>query len=382
MGLIKPFLSFLGCRILPILVALLAVFIGYVSQTEIPEGTVFAAVYPLSKGLLPPVLFGALKNPLTPEIPADMKPGARPSGETFVTLPSGLKMPQSGLGMCCRASAYDHETAKRSVLWYLLQGGRHIDTAHLYLNHKAVGEAIKEAIERGIPRKEIFVTTKVFVRQFGRETTAKFIPTYLEQLGLDYIDLLLIHMPRTFPYITNECARKQLSHKECREETWKALSAARDLGLVKEVGVSNFNVKQMKEIQALKLAPIAANQFQFNPWAPKHLQDAFEYCQKNGIAVTAWSSMAGTMMQVAKALTVKTLKDVAARHSRTVAQILLRWSVQKNAIVIPGTGNPKHMAENLQIYSFKLSSEEMKSIDALSSDPMAKEFFFQPEDDS
>ena len=92
--------------------------------------------------------------------------------------------------------------------------------------------------------------------------------------------------------------------------------------------------------------------------------------------------MAGTMMQVARALTVKTLKDIAKKHEKSVAQILLKWAVQKNAVVIPGTGNPKHMAENLNLYSFQLSEHEMTSIDNLSSDPMAKEFFFVPEDES
>ena len=380
MGCFKSFCGFIGCRVLPILVAVLAIFFGYLSTTEIPEGTLFASVYPVSKGLLPPVLFGPLKTPLTRAVPEGMTPAARPEGEMFLQLPSGNLFPQNGLGMCCRASAYDHESARRSVLWYLLQGGRHIDTAHLYLNHKAVGEAIREAISRGIPRSQIFVTTKVFVRQFGRDATAKHVPIYLQQLGLDYIDLVLIHMPSTFSYITNECTTKNLSHKQCREETWKSLSEARDKGLVKDVGVSNFNVKQMKEIMALNLAPLAANQFQYNPWAPDNLQEAFEFCKQNNIAVTAWSSMAGTMMQVAQALTVKTLKSTAAKYSRTVAQVLLRWAVQKGAVVIPGTGNPEHMKENLELYNFKLSDEDMAAIDSLRNDPSAQKFMFQPPD--
>ena len=98
-------------------------------------------------------------------------------------------MPAQGLGMCCRASAYDEETVRRTVLWYLLLGGRHIDTADLYLNHRGVGKGIKEAISRGIPRSEIFVTTKFPARFFGFKTSQNSVNRYLEELGLEYVDL-------------------------------------------------------------------------------------------------------------------------------------------------------------------------------------------------
>ena len=113
----------------------------------------------------------------------------RPDNEMFLDLPGGFKMPQEGLGMCCRATAYDDVLVYRSVLWYLLLGGRHIDGAHLYLNHKAIGEALAEAIRRGVKREEIFVTTKIFPTQFGYESSLEMVNKYVEELGLDYIDL-------------------------------------------------------------------------------------------------------------------------------------------------------------------------------------------------
>ena len=127
--------------------------------------------------------------------------------------------------------------------------------------------------------------------------------------------------------------------------------------------------------------PSTNNQFQYNPWAPDWKHDCVAYCQKHNIAVTAWSSLAGTTMQSAKAFTVETIKAIADKNSISVAQVLLRWAVQKGLVVIPGTSNPKHMAENLAVYSFELSSSDMSAIDALSSDPIAKEFMFGPQDE-
>eukprot|EP00947_MAST-08B_sp_MAST-8B-sp1_P005361 g5361.t1 len=296
----------------------------------------------------------------------------------------------NGLGMCCRPTAYDDELVTRSVLWFLLKGGRHIDTAQLYLNHRAIGEGIRQAMARGIPRSEIFVTTKVFPRSFGREAAVHAVAAFLEELQLDYLDLVLLHMPRTFPTMTTECSAKGLDHATCRAETWRGLSAARSLGLVRNAGVSNFTPKQMDELRSLQpdndgtlsvIAPIAANQMQFNPWAPDHSAETFEYCQRSGIAVMAYASLAG-FMQKAAAFTTASLAKIATGHRVTVAQVLLRWALQVNAAVIPGTGNPKHMDENLAVYNFELTEEEMATIKGLSGDEAAKSFFYMAADDS
>lgn len=292
-------------------------------------------------------------------------------------------MPANGLGMCCRPNAYDPESVYRQVLWFLLQGGRLIDTAQLYLNHRPIGLAIREAISRGVPRKEIFVTTKVNFKFYDADKIPSLIPTFLEELGLEYLDLVLLHTSRPlFPIFSSTPANSGSTFAENRAAGWKGLAAAHAKGLVKDIGVSNFNKRQLEAIKALNLAPIANNQFQFNPWAPEHLQEAFEYCKQSNISITAWSSFQGTMFQHTEALTTQLLKDVSSAHGKTVAQVLLRWALQKGAGVIPGTGNPKHMKENLAMYDFELTAEDMKKIDALASDPGAKAFNTFPVDES
>eukprot|EP00943_MAST-04B_sp_MAST-4B-sp1_P002705 g2705.t1 len=330
------------------------------------------------KGIPPATIFGKYFTPLTAPVPAEMVPKPTPEGEIFLELPGGFKMPANGLGMCCRPSAYDEETVYRTVLWYLLLGGRHIDTADLYLNHKGVGRGIAAAISRGVKRSDIFVTTKIPVRFYGLENSQKNVARYLKELGLEYIDLVLLHFPKLpIPILSRgECGEKDLSDAECRVETWKGLSKVRANGMVRNIGVSNFDQGQMEEITNLNLAPIANNQFQYNPWVPDWQEATFQYCQENNIAVTAYSSL-GSFMQKAKAFsTIQSLNDIATAHGRTVAQILLRWALQKNAIVIPGTGNPKHMEENLSVYDFKLTTADMEKIHSLRNDPVAKEFFY------
>jgi len=383
------FLNFIACKCLPIFIACLAIFIGvfvrWLFSHECPECVLFKTVIPVvSKGQLPETLFGPFNPPHTPVVPDDMKPEDRPSNEMFLTLPDGDQMPANGLGMCCRASAYDGETVYRSVLHYLLMGGRHIDTAHMYLNHEACGRAINDAISRGIPRAEIFVTTKIPNSFFGFDSAKKLVPRYLKELGLDYIDLLLLHHPKPpFPPVTKtapECVQNNFTDSECRIDTWTSLSKnAYDTKLVKNLGVSNFNKGQMQELQSLGLAPIAANQFQYNPFAPSWRHDVFDFCQKNNIAVTAWASLAGTMMETSKILNVDVLKGIAEKYNKRVASILLRWPLQLGASVIPGSGNPKHMRENLGVYDFELSEVDMNTLNAIRDSPRANDFSFEPE---
>ena len=190
------------CYTLFSLVALVGLLIAWCSTTPIPEGTFFATVLPLIKGSPPQTLFGPLATPLTPPVPDDMKPLSRPSKEAFITLAgTGDQMPANGLGMCCRPSAYDDESVHRTVLWYLLQGGRHIDTAMLYLNHKPIGSAIEEAIARGVPRREMFVVTKLTDRAYskGKETIDALLLDFARELKVEYLDLVLPCGPSAVP---------------------------------------------------------------------------------------------------------------------------------------------------------------------------------------
>jgi len=409
-------------RIVPLLVLLVALFVGWLSRFPIPEAVLFAMAIPLTKGYLPVMWTGGFKESLTPplsELDALIL-DPRPANENFIQLPgvaekevaeeeegqedafdahdveaaldeyAAFQMPQQGLGMCCRPSAYDPESVRRTILWYLKLGGRHIDTADLYLNHAWIGEALQTAMnDFGIAREDIWITTKLWPRHYGPNATAVAVERMLKELKLDYVDLVLMHAPSMEKFLKPlgakaECDVLKLSAKECRQETWKALSSVRATGQVHHIGVSNFNVRQLQDLQALgdAVAPIANNQFQYNPWVPEYQHETFDYCQQHGIAVTAYASFAGSFMQHMQAFSVETLQRIANHHTTTVPQILLTWAMQKGAIVIPGTGNPKHMAENLKAYDIELTAQDMADIDTLRNDESAKQFFIMPPDDS
>jgi len=358
--------------IIPFIILTAATFVGWLSTEPQAFSQLFATILPLQQLELPPLLFGHGKMKGVPTVPDDMKPEPRPENELFLTLPGGYQMPQSGIGMCCRATAYDDVLVRRTILWYLLLGGRQIDTAQLYLNHRAIGLGIQDAMERGVPRSEIFVTTKVAPAYFGYNTTMATVPTFLEELRLEHIDLVLMHMP-SFPLIRNECSRSGTSNQKCRQETWKALSEHRDKGLVRNIGVSNFAPHHMKDIQELGLAPIANNQFLWNPFASPLQHEILEYCQAHGIATTSYFSLGGTAMKN-HAAEIETLQAMATKYGVSLYKLLLRWSVQQGFAVIPGTGKPPHMKDNLSVYSFEISAEDMEIIGHLKDSTVAPTF--------
>mmetsp|Transcript_26986 Transcript_26986/g.56250 ORF Transcript_26986/g.56250 Transcript_26986/m.56250 type:complete len:384 (-) Transcript_26986:123-1274(-) len=358
-------------RIIPGIALALATAIGWFASHEVPMGRFFATIVPLMKGVLPPTIVGHGRMSGTPPVPDDLMPKPRPKNEMFLTLPAGTgknkkkaKFPQNGLGMCCRATAYDDVLVYRTVLWYLLLGGRHIDGAHLYLNHNAIGNAIKEAIRRGIDRSEIFVTTKIAPSHYGYEKTMATVQNFLseDELGLDYIDLVLMHAP-SFP-LSTACGREGKDAATCRKETWLALSALREEGVIRNAGVSNFGVNHLREFENVG-APIANNQIEYNPFVPEYITETFEYCDKHNIAITAYFPLGGDIANKDKAMRNEILGQLSEKYDKSVSQIMLRWAIQKGCAVIPGTGNPKHMQENLDVYGFKLKDEDMQTISEL-----------------
>lgn len=345
--------------LLPAIVAAVAIIVGYIAASDIPMGTFFWLVHqPLW-----------LTSRPTPPVPPEMKPAPRPEGEMFLTLPDGSKMPASGIGTCCRATAYHAESVRRTVLWYLLQGGRHIDTAELYLNHRAIGEGIRMAMRRGVPRSEIFVTTKIPGDFLGTNRTELWVERALDELGLDFVDLVLIHFPRRWLGVVGGVGEFEgccgcASPDECRRQTWAVLSAARARRLIRNVGVSNFAVHQIESLCSLGLAPVAVNQLQYHPWVPAWQEEIANYCREKNIQLTAYFSLGGLANKGSVDL-VGALQLIGRAHNATAGQVLLRWGLQSGLSVIPGTGNPSHMRENLAVYGFTLTEDEMATIKAL-----------------
>lgn len=358
----------LCCRFGPVLVLAIALFLGWISTTEVPAGTFFWAIQ------LPTVWKAVITGDVTPEVPANLKPAPRPANEMFFNLSNGTRMPASGLGLCCRPTAYHQESVKRTVLWYLLQGGRLLDTAELYFNHKAVGEGVNEAIARGIPRSEIFITTKIPPDLFGTNSTTAWVNRMLGELNVSYVDLVLLHSPRPMVAMAGWWSEEHdftgytcKTGPACREQTWRSLAAARVKGLIKNLGVSNFGLSHFEEFKnsgLLKLAPIAVNQLAYNPWVPQWEKEIVKYCQANDIAMTGYFSLGGAH-STGSTLDWDVISDIGKKYSKSTAQVLFRWSLQHDAAVIPGTGKPKHMKDNIQLYDFVLTEAEMAKIDKL-----------------
>lgn len=226
------------------------------------------------------------------------------------------------------------------VLRAIQHGYRHIDTAQIYGNEAGVGRAISTC---GIPREELYITSKVWVKEFGYEKTLKSIDLSLEKLQTDYIDLMLLHRPY-FDYIN----------------AWKALEKALEEGKVKAIGISNFTIKQTKEILEIAKVKPAVNQIELHPYfGQKKLK---EFLIGNGIAVEAWYPLGHGNK---KLLNNKLFLSLAEKYKKTPSQIILRWHIQGGNIIFPKTRSDKHMQENLDIFSFELSKEDMSAIDAL-----------------
>lgn len=253
-----------------------------------------------------------------------------------VTLHNGVKMPYFGLGV------YKVENGRevvQTVKTALEVGYRAIDTAAFYENEEGVGQAIRES---GIPRDELFITTKVWNTDHGYEKTLKAFDTSLKKLGLDYLDLYLIHWPGKDKYV----------------DTWHALEKLYKDGKVRAIGVSNFKIHHLQTLMEQSEEKPVINQIELHPYLTQ--KDTLAFCKENGIAVEAWSPLGRGRL-----LDDPTLVEIGKKYGKTAAQVTLRWHLQNDVIVIPKSVTPSRIKENSDIFDFELTPEDMERIDAL-----------------
>ncbi|MFP9130792.1 aldo/keto reductase [Niallia sp. BSM11] len=257
-----------------------------------------------------------------------------------VALANGVKMPWLGLGVF---QVEDGATVVESVRAAIKNGYRSIDTAAIYQNEAGVGQGIKEGIElAGISREDLFITSKVWNDDLGYEKTLAAFEASLEKLGLDYLDLYLIHWPKAGKY----------------KEAWRALETLYKNKKVKAIGVSNFQVHHLEDLMKdAEIMPMI-NQVEFHPKLTQTQVRAF--CQLHGIQVEAWSPL----MQ-GQLLDHELLKSIGAKYNKSVAQVIIRWDLQNGIITIPKSIKEHRIIENADVFDFILTDKEMEQITEL-----------------
>ena len=254
-----------------------------------------------------------------------------------VLLNSGYTMPIMGLG----TYALDHDTCVNSVMSLLESGGRLIDTAYMYGNEEAVGEGVRKGMEEyGIPREDIFVITKIYPNQFNDPEAA--IDMALEKLDIGYIDMMLLHHPGT-----NDVMAYQAMEQYVEE------------GKIHSLGLSNWYVEELTDFFPQVTIKPALVQNEIHPYYQE--QDVVPFIQEKGIVVQCWYPLGGRGY-TADLLGNETIKAIAEAHEVSPAQVILRWDLQRSIVVIPGSSNADHIRENLDLFGFELTDDEMEQI--------------------
>ena len=254
--------------------------------------------------------------------------------QAYTTLNNGVKMPLFGLGAW---DMYGKE-AEQAVLDALDIGYRLIDTATMYNNEKEIGNAIRNS---GVPRNEIFVTTKVPDAQQGYHSTLNAFDRSMKTMNIDYIDLYLVHWPV----------------KAKRKETWKALEHLYNNKRVTAIGVANYLLPFLKELETYSNIRPAANQLEFTPWL--FLKDELHYCKEHNIQLQSYSPLTR-----GKKFDDERLIQLCKKYDKTPAQIILRWNIEHRISTIPKSSNKKRLQENFDIFNFSLSKEDVELMDS------------------
>lgn len=256
------------------------------------------------------------------------------------TLVNGVKIPCVGFGTW---QTPDGETAVNSVKCAIRDGYRHIDTAAAYGNEVSVGKAIRES---GIPREELFVTSKLWNAERGYETTLRAFDKTLSDLGLDYLDLYLIHWPASSHLFDN--------WTEINLATWKAMTELYKAGKIRAIGVSNFLVHHIEPLMETEVKPMV-NQIEFHPGMMQ--KEIVKFCNDNNILVEAWSPLGS-----GRVLSDERLTAIAEKYGKSVAQLCIRWCLQNNTLPLPKSVTPSRITDNTKVFDFEISHEDMTFI--------------------
>ena len=254
----------------------------------------------------------------------------------LITLNNGQKIPQLGFGVYL----IPPEETEKCVLEAIKIGYRHFDTAHMYGNEKAVGAAIKKS---GIARNELFITSKLWITEYGEGITLPAIDKMLKRLDVDYLDLILLHFPYN-DYIG----------------AYKDLEKAYEQGKVKSIGISNFENQKLEELcDIAKIKPVL-NQVELHPYFQQN--ELRTRMDKYNTKIEAWAPLGHALTKI---FDEELIKKLAEKYKKTPAQIVLRWHIQRGIIIIPKSQKPERMKENFEIFDFEMSNEEIKEIDNL-----------------
>jgi len=252
------------------------------------------------------------------------------------TLNNGVKMPYFGLGVYL---SQDGQEVINAIQWAVDAGYRHIDTAAIYHNERGVGEGVRNC---GVSRDELFVVSKVWNTEQGYDTSLRAFDETMERLGLEYLDLYLIHWPKAGKY----------------KDTWRALEQLYKEGRVRSIGVSNFLRHHLEDLlTAAEVVPMV-NQMEFHPYLVQ--QDLLDYCNDKGIRYEAWSPlMQGHIFDV------PLMKTLSEKYGKTIAQVVLRYDLQKGVITIPKSSKKERIIANADIFDFEISAADMQALDGL-----------------
>jgi diketogulonate reductase-like aldo/keto reductase len=256
--------------------------------------------------------------------------------DSTAKLNNNIEIPRLGLGVYLSKPGKETFNA---VTWALQAGYRHIDTARAYKNEGDVGKAIKES---NIKREDVFITTKLWNQDQGYESALKAFDSSMDDLGFDYVDLYLIHWPV----------------EEKRRDSWRALEKIYQEGRAKAIGVSNYTIKHLKEMDSYTGIKPAMNQVEFHPFL--YQEDLLEYCRIKNVQLEAYSPLVR-----AERLDDPNILEIAHKYSKSAAQIMIRWSLQHDLVVIPKSVHRERIIENADVFDFEITDNDMEKLNSM-----------------